>query len=464
MSKQAVIDTTQARRVPSGPKGYPVVGLIPRLMRDMMGTYREAAELGGIVELDMGLRKGYLVTDPDLLRYILLDNYKNYVKGEQMDVIRPLLGNGLFLSEGDFWFAQRRLMQPAFYRPKLSNLAELMVNATQAVADRWETLPAGEHVNMLYEMRQVTQMVIVEAMFSTSISREETIRAGEALDFALLTLVERSITPLSVPEWLPTAKNRRLQESLATLDEFVYRFINERRELIKQTEDGFDPTGDLLSMLMNVRYEDTGEGMTDEQLRDEVMTMFLAGHETTANTLSWTWYLLAEHPEVEEQIHEELDRVLGGRRPTFEDLDRLDYTRMVIDEVLRVYPPVWMTARQAVEDDVIGGYTIPAGSMLMLGFYFLHHNPRYWDAPEAFRPERFTEEANKARPRWVYLPFGGGPRVCIGQHFALMEAQLALALLAQKFRARVMPGRDVSMQLMGTLQPTGGLWMTLEQR
>lgn len=465
MSNQTnVRDAQQTRPVPQGPKGYPLVGLIPRIMRDMMGTYREAAQVGGIVEMDLGLRKAYLLTDPELIKHVLLDNYRNYVKGEQMDTIRPLLGNGLFLSEGDFWFTQRRLMQPAFHRPKLAGLADVMVGATQMVIDRWQTQPPGQRVNMMYEMRQITQSVIVQAMFSTSISREETIRAGEALDYALLTLVERSISPLSVPEWLPTARNRRLHEALATLDEVVYRFIEERRELVSRTEDGYDPTGDLLSMLMNVRYEDTGEGMSDKQLRDEVMTMFLAGHETTANTLTWAWYLLSEHPEVEARLHAELDDVLGGRPPAFADLDRLDYTRMVIEETLRMYPPVWTTGRQSLKEDVIGGYTIPAGSMLMLSFYFMHHDPAYWDEPEAFRPERFSEEASKDRPRWAYLPFGGGPRVCIGQHFALMEAQLVLSLIAQTYAPRMAPGQEIDLRLMGTLQPSEGPWMLLERR
>jgi len=453
-----------ARQVPPGPKGYPLVGLIPRLMRDMMGTYREAAQIGGIVEMDLGMQRAYLLTDPELIKHVLLDNYRNYVKGEQLDSIRPLLGNGLFLSEGDFWFTQRRLMQPAFYRPKLSGLADVMVEAAQMVVDRWEAQPPDQPVNMMYEMRQITQSVIVQAMFSTSISREETIRAGEALDYALLTLVERSITPFSMPEWLPTARNRRLREALATLDEVVYRFIDERRALVSRTEDGYDPTGDLLSMLINVRYEDTGEGMSDQQLRDEVMTMFLAGHETTANTLTWVWYLLSQHPEIEARLHAELDDVLGGRAPTFADLDTLAYTRMVIEETLRMYPAVWMTGRQSIEEDVIGSYTIPADSMLMLSFYFMHHDPTYWDEPEVFRPERFSEGGAQDRPRWAYLPFGGGPRVCIGQHFALMEAQLVLALIAQRYAPRLVPGQPIDLRLMGTLQPKEGPWMLLERR
>jgi cytochrome P450 len=339
-----------------------------------------------------------------------------------------------------------------------------MVEAAQMVVDRWEAQPPDQPVNMMYEMRQITQSVIVQAMFSTSISREETIRAGEALDYALLTLVERSITPFSMPEWLPTARNRRLREALATLDEVVYRFIDERRALVSRTEDGYDPTGDLLSMLINVRYEDTGEGMSDQQLRDEVMTMFLAGHETTANTLTWVWYLLSQHPEIEARLHAELDDVLGGRAPTFADLDTLAYTRMVIEETLRMYPAVWMTGRQSIEEDVIGGYTIPADSMLMLSFYFMHHDPTYWDEPEVFRPERFSEGGAQDRPRWAYLPFGGGPRVCIGQHFALMEAQLVLALIAQRYAPRLVPGQPIDLRLMGTLQPKEGPWMLLERR
>jgi cytochrome P450 len=255
-----------------------------------------------------------------------------------------------------------------------------------------------------------------------------------------------------------------LKESLEILDKTVYRFINERRALMAESEDGLDPTGDLLSMLMNVRYEDTGEGMDDKQLRDEVMTMFLAGHETTANTLVWAYYALSQHPDVEVKMLSELDHVLEGRRPTFEDLSELPYTRMVIDESLRRYPPIWMTGRTALEDDIIDGYHIPKDSMLMICFYLLHTNPEYWDDPLVFRPERFSPEESTGRPRNIYYPFGHGPRRCIGEHFALMEAQLAMALIGQNYRLRLAPGEVVELSPKGTLQPKQGPLMVLEHR
>lgn len=465
MHNQVMSDAFDAvKQVPDGPTGYPIVGLIPRLMRDILGTYREAAQYGDLVTMDLGPSKAYLLVHPDHFRHVLQDNYRNYIKGRQLESIKPLLGNGLFLAEGDFWFTQRRLMQPAFYRPALAGLADLMVNAAQMVLDRWADTPADKPVNMMYEMRQITQTVIVQAMFSTSISREETDAAGAALDFALSKLIERSIVPFSAPEWLPTAANIRLRRSMETLDNLVYRFIEERRQKIAASADGFDPTGDLLSMLLNVRYEDTGEGMSDQQLRDEVMTMFLAGHETTANTLTWVWYLLSQHPEVEAKLHNELAQVLSGRAPAFADLNDLSYTRMVIEETLRLYSPVWMTAREALADDVIGGYYVPAGSMLMLGFFLLHTDPRWWENPQNFDPERFSPERLAERPRYTYLPFGRGPRVCIGEHFAMMEAQLVLALIAQRYRPRLTPGQEVKLRPMGTLQPLKGPFMTVEAR
>ncbi len=457
-------EAATAKPVPYGPRGVPILGLLPELARDILGTYRAAAQYGDLVELNMGLRKAFLVSHPDYIKHVLQDNYKNYTKGEQMDVIRPLLGNGLFLSEGEFWFQQRKLMQPAFYRPALAGLTDVMTGATQMVLDRWQTATPGKPVDMLFEMRQITQTVIVQAMFSTSINREETDAAGNALDYALRTLIERSIMPFSAPEWLPTAKNRRLRAAMETLDRLVYRFIEKRRQKIAQSEDGFDSTGDLLSMLLNARYEDTGEGMSDQQLRDEVMTMFLAGHETTATTLSWVWILLDQHPEVQAKLHEELDRVLGGRIPRFDDLSNLPYTRMILQETLRVYPPVWMTARQAINEDVIGGYYIPKGSFLMLAFFLLHDDPRFWENPRQFDPKRFSEEQSAERPRFAYLPFGRGPRVCIGEHFALMEAQLVLAMISQRYHLRMAPEQSIDVYPMGTLQPLKGPFMLLEQR
>lgn len=453
-----------ARPVPSGPRGYPVVGLIPDLARDILGTYRRASAYGEMVALPMGPTTGYLVTHPDHMKHVLQDNYRNYTKGQQMDVIRPLLGNGLFLSEGEFWFQQRRLMQPAFYRPALSGLTDIMTDATNIVINRWDAYPPEKSFNIMAEMRHITQTVIVRAMFSTSISREDTNSAGNALDFVLTTLVERAIVPFSAPEWLPTAKNRRLRASMQTLNALVNRFIEERRRLVANTPDGIDPSGDLLSMLMNVRYEDTGGGMTDQQLRDEVMTMFLAGHETTATSLAWVWILLSRHPQVEAKLHAELDRVLGGRMPTFEDLKNLPYTNMVIQETMRIYPPVWMTARQAIADDVVGGYYVPAGSLLLLAIYLLHSNPAYWENPEQFNPERFAPENAEKIGRFTYLPFGRGPRTCIGEHFAMMEAALVLAMIAQRYYVRLAAGQEVKMRPMGALQPLNGPLVTLQPR
>jgi cytochrome P450 len=439
-----------------GPKGYPLVGIIPKIGRDPLAFFvRMMEEYGDLVYLNMGFRGMYLVSEAEGLKYILQDNNRNYGKG--YDVTKPLIGNGLVTSEGEFWRRQRRLMQPMFHRQKINQFSEVMVDTTNEIIASWEanTRQSAE-LDVAAEMTRITQQVIARTMFSTDVG-DQTDVLCEAFDNGLEYLNQHMFNPLPFIDKLPTATNRRFKHSLALLNEVMYGLINARR-------NSGDNPGDLLSMLLQARDEETGEGMSDEQIRDEVLTIFFAGHETTASTLSWTWYLLSQYPEVEARMVAELADVLGGRMPTFEDFPRLVYTRRVVDEVLRLYPPAWMFARTVLEDDEVCGYHVPAGSMLMLSPYVTHRNPAYWDAPETFDPDRFLPERVAERPKYAYFPFGGGPRLCIGRDFALMEAVLVIAVIAQQYQLRLAPGREVHAQPIATLRPRPGVFVNISRR
>jgi cytochrome P450 len=293
-------------------------------------------------------------------------------------------------------------------------------------------------------------------MFSSDIDRDA-LAAGDAFTYVLEFMSSRSISLIDIPLFVPTRANRQYRDSMATLEGYLGRVIHERRERPGDHDD-------LLAMLLAARDPETGEPMSDQQLFDEVVTLFFAGHETTAQALTWTWYLLAQHPAAESQLHDEVDRVLGGRLVTADDVTQLEYTRMVVEEAMRLYPPIWVFVRDAYEDDVIGDYHIPAGSMIVLSQYITHRHPDLWQEPERFDPERFRPERAKERPRYAYFPFGGGPRICLGIHFALLEAVVAVAMLAQRYRLRLVHGQHIEPKMVGTLRPSAPVMMTLEQR
>jgi cytochrome P450 len=370
--------------------------------------------------------------------------------------LRDTLGNGLLTSEGAFWLRQRRLAQPAFHHQRVRAMADTMIDCTAQMLDRWAAVAArGGTIRVVDEMMAVTQAIIVRTMFSTDL--------GETAEIVNRTwpIINRRIgetfwaTKLETS--LPLPANRRFRRALAELDGVVYRIIAGRR-------GGRGEHDDLLAMLLSARDEETGAGMTDRQLRDEVMTMLLAGHETTSLALSWTYYLLARHPEVEARIADEVDRVVGGSRPSFAHLERLTTTRQAIEESLRLYPPAWGFSRQAIADDEIGGYRVPKGSLAFVIPFVVHRRPAWWPDPERFDPDRFTPERDAARPRFAYFPFGGGPRGCIGNQFAMMEAQLIVAAVAQRFRVAVVPGQEVRAEPLITLRPAPDIMARLEVR
>ena len=431
-----------------------LLGSASEMQRDPLGFLIRTQQSGEVVRLRFVFSPAYLISRPESIKYVLQEHARNYNKDLfTYKMFQPMLGQGLLINDGPSWLHQRRLIQPAFHRKRLTTYGTLMTDATVAMLERWQACSErGMPLNMAEEMMRLTLRIVGQALFSLDLS-QETSTIGSAVT-TLLELfgdyVFRPFPPLSVP----TPRNRRIQRTIHVLDQLVYRMIAERRTL--QTEGR-----DLLSMLLLAQDEETGQGMNDRQVRDEVMTLLLAGHETTANTLTWTWYLLSQYPEAERRLHAELDEVLGGRVPTVEDLPELKYTRMVLEEALRLYPPAPILSRKAIAADELQGYPIAANSMIMISPYAVHRHPALWEEPERFDPERFTPERAATRPAYAYFPFGGGPRVCIGNHFAMMEAQLILSTVAQRYQLRLIPGHPVEPQMLVTLRPRYGLTMTI---
>jgi cytochrome P450 len=359
------------------------------------------------------------------------------------------LGNSLVNSDGEFWKQQRKLMQPAFHHNRIQSYAETMVDYTVKLMESW-----GDEVDIDVEMMNVTLRIASKTLFDADI--EDSGNIQEAMAMFQEDLGKAAKSPPLLPDWMPTQSNRNRKRINAMLDEVVLKIIADRRA------EGNEDRGDLLSMLMQATYED-GSHMSDQQLRDEVLTLFIAGHETTAITLSWSLYLLATHPEAEQKIMEELDTVLGGRLPEMRDMGRLTYTNMVIQEAMRLYPPAWQTQREALEDVEIGGYTIKKGSTIMVSPYLTHHDARWWENPEEFIPERFAPENMKEQHKYAYFPFGGGPRICIGNQFATMEAVLVLATLMQRCTFTLATGQDIQPTPLATLRSKNGIKMWVRQ-
>jgi cytochrome P450 len=442
---------------PPSPHGYPVVGALPHLMLDPARfCTRMMIEHNDLVCLDLGFGSIYLVTLPDHIHHVMVANNDNYWKGDVFERTRFLFGNGLVVNEGEGWRRQRRLIQPAFAHRRVAALVPIMHSVVEKRLAGWEAASeAGEALEIGHEMMSLTLGIILKTMFSLSIDESELEVMARSFNTALEQITIRMATYF-LPEWAPLPHQRACREAVATLDKIVYRIIQERRQ------SGQDPD-DLLSMLLSARDEETGEGMTDLEIRDEVMVTLFGGYEATADALTWTWHLLDEHPAVDETMREEMTAVLGGRIPTFEDLTRLPYTTQVLQESMRLYPPFWFYNRTARGDDEIGGYKIPAGSQLLICPYATHRHPDFWDIPEAFHPERFEPAQIASRPRHSYIPFGTGQRMCIGRHLAMMEMQLILAVVAQKYRPRLAPGWFVVPKVGTSLRAKGGMWMIPER-
>jgi cytochrome P450 len=426
--------------IPPGPKGRFLSGHLSEMRRDLLGFYlRCARDYGDCSTMLFGLKRILFVNHPSLIEQVL--HSRNFTKHYALRMNRLLLGNGLLTSEGDFWLRQRRLIQPVFQRERILSYAPDMTACTERHIDAWRD---GDVRDLHAEMRKLTLAIATKTLFGVD-AGDQAEAVGRALHDAMHTFGRRFFRIIPIPERVPTPGNWRIRKAIRRLDAILYGFINRRRA------DG--EQNDLLSILLHARHENDGSGMTDRQLRDEAMTLFLAGHETTALALSWGWYLLAQHAEVVEKLQAELQRTLGGRTPTVADLPSLPYTEAIVQEIMRLYPPAYAIGRQAILPCTIGGYTVPAGGTVLMSQWVVHRDPRYYDDPERFYPDRWLDGSTKSLPRYAYFPFGGGQRVCIGNTFALMELPLVLATIAQRFRFTLNPGPAVLPKPQLTLQP-----------
>ena len=451
----AVTAPRDARTAP-GPGFFELVARVRTVHENPLGILvADHARWGDVLRYRRPDRVMHLLAHPDHVRHVLETHHVNYRRSELYAKMRPVLGDGLVTADGPAWQRQRRLIQPAFARQRVAALATIMSDECERLVRTWQERPP-QVVDVAVEMMRLTLSIAGRSLFHADVSGfADTI--GHALKTAL-DEVDRRVDELwSWPEWLPVARNRAFKKAVAALDSVVFGIIEERRRAA-------EPSDDVLSLLMHARDPETGAGMSDRQLRDEVLTLLLAGHETTANWLTWTWYLLGQHPDVERRMHDELARVLGSRPPALEDLPKLGFVRQVTDEALRLYPPVWAIDRGVVEDDVVNGFKIPAGSVVILSQYITHRHPDVWREPGRFDPDRFTAEASARRPKHAFFPFGGGPRQCIGTSFAAQEALLVLASLAQRVRFSPVNDKPVELDAGVTLRPRHGMTMKLALR
>lgn len=444
------------RRMPPGPKGLPLVGVSFELLGDALTLLRRVArEYGDIVRIPVAFGDRILLNHPDWIEQLLVVQQSKFHKSTlSKEATERLLGQGLLISEGEFWRRQRRLAQPAFHRARINEYAATMMEITRAHVDDWRT---GEVRDVAHEMMSLTLDIAVRTLFGTTLPGEAE-QVGRAVSFLMRYSLGRARSPVAIPASWPTPRNRRADREYELLDSVVYRIIDERRA---QGNSAQHP--DLLSLLMGAMDED-GSQMTPKQLRDEIMTLFLAGHETTALALSWTWYLLSENRAAESRLHEELSGVLAGRGPGVADLEKLPYLQAVVSESLRLYPPAYLLARTSIAPCNIGGYDFPTGTTVLASQWVMHRDARYFDNPDAFRPERWLDGLAGRLPAGAYFPFGDGPRRCIGQSFALMESALVLATVAQHFQFRLVPGHPVVPEPLVTLRPRHGIRMTFEAR
>jgi cytochrome P450 len=443
-------------RQPPGPKGPPIVGMALKIRRDPLNALRTFARVyGDIVRFHVLMQERILLNHPDFIEQVLVIQQNKFHKSElTRRITARMLGQGLLTSEGDFWRRQRRLVQPAFHRSRINEYGATMREITQEHISGWSD---GEVRDLAEEMTALTLNNAVSTLFSTALPGEAQ-QVGRAMTFLMRYSLARQRLPIRIPENWPTLKNRRATRDLAFMDSLVYRMIEERK-----SENSSNSRADLLSLLMGAMDED-GSRMTQKQLHDEAMTLFIAGHETTAQMLAWTWYALGDHPRAEARLHAELDEVLGGRPPDAADFVRLPYLQAVTSEILRLYPPAYITAREVIEPCQIGEYEFLPGTTILFSQWVAHRDRRYFDDPDTFRPERWIEGLANRLPAGAYYPFGDGPRRCIGQGFALLEAGIVIATLAQRFQFRLVPGHPVVAEPLVTLRPRHGIRMTLHAR
>ncbi len=441
--------------LPPGPKGLPIVGNAFEPRGDPIGYFTKCIrEYGDIVFLRFLGVPMCLLNRPECIESVLVTQHSNFEKSKDYRALRRVLGNGLLTSEGEFWRRQRKLVQPAFHQERIAAYTEVMVAYTERMLASWKD---GQGLDVHEAMMRLTLDIVAKTLFDTDVSREAE-DVGAALQFLMGKFMRQAAFAFLLPASIPIPTTRRLRRAVGQLDKVIYEIIRRRRASRTMS-------GDLLSVLLQAQ-DDEGLGMTDRQLHDEIMTLFLAGHETTANALSWTWLLLGQHPEVEEKLVEELQRVLGGRAPTASALPRLTYTEMVLREAMRLYPPVWVIGRRALAPFRMGNYELPAETNVVMSQLITHRDAKYFPEPERFDPDRWrpNDPRNLSLPRFAYFPFGGGPRVCIGAGFSMMEAVLLLATIAQKFKLTLVPGQTIEKLPSVTLRPKSGIRVVLHRR
>jgi cytochrome P450 len=442
---------------PPGPPSRWPGGHAASLINAPLQLFRRCAqEYGDIASVRVFNRRVYVLSNPDYIKHVLVANQKNYEKGRALGATRQVIGEGLLTSEGDFHHQQRFMMQPAFHRHQVAGYAETMSRLTQAHVAGWRN---GQSLDLHQEMMQVTMKIAAQTLFGADISPNYK-KLTAALNDLMNDFTFLDATPVGqLLSRMPTRRNFWRKRRLDTLDDAIYGFIRAGREKGQEQYN-------LLAMLLAAHLTEGQPRLSLGQIRDEVMTLFIAGHETTANAIVWTFYLLAQHPAIEARLQAEVDAVLGGRLPTAEDARQLKYTRMVLSEAMRLYPPAWAIGRRAVADDEIGGYKIPANAGVVFSQWVMHRHPLYWREPLAFQPERFDPDLDPQpkRPRYAYFPFGGGARACIGEAFAWLEGVLLIAMLAQQFRFEVPPNVPVEPQPGITLRPKYGLPVVVKQR
>jgi len=412
-------------------------------------------DYGDLVSFRLATRQFYLFSHPKLIEQALIrqsDIFKKIYNPEKPTGIALILGQGLVTSQGDLWQRQRRLMQPVFQRSNVTTLLPLMVTAGNNMLNRWRQLGEGAHLNLSHEMTRLTLEVITQTMFSTSVL-DKIEHISPSLDTLLRHAIKSIVNPLTLPLYVPTPANQKFKRALETMDDVIYGIIDQRRTALSGQND-------LLDMLLKARDDSSGEKMTDKQIRDEVITIFSAGHETTANWLSWTLYLLARHPGVLARVRQELDGLPQGRIPNAEDLQQLAYTRAVLSESLRLRPPAGFLLRKVDKDTEVDGFLLKAGRSAIFSIYNLHHHADFWQQPEQFDPDRFSLPQKK----YSFIPFGTGERICIGSHFALMESQLLLSMIVQHCDLQLLDPDEVGIEMAVTLRPKGGIPVRIKWR
>jgi len=457
---------TEIEKLPLAPKatgGWPIGSARP-FTADPIGFFAKyIPKYGGVFQLTSVFFKLIpnfetlaIVSDPKVVKHIMQDNNKNYVKSYGYRVLKVLLGEGLLTSEGDFWRKQRRLIQPAFHRERLASFVKVKADAGQALVDKWNALPDGAEINVSKDLMETTLDIVCRAMFSSDVGDAMDV-VNREFDKANEMLINRITSPLPLPLWMPLPSVKNEKRTYAAIKQVVADIIEKRRNANGKYHD-------LLAMLMEMEDADTGEKMSTQQIQDEVITIFLAGHETTAVALAWLLHCLDENPEIEAKLLEEAERVLQGRTPGLEDLRALEYTKMVIDETLRLYPPAWVIGRHALGEDRLGNFRILKNTNCLIPVQYIHRDPQHWKDSEKFIPERFSAENSKGRHKFVYFPFGGGPRLCVGNNFALMEMQLIVPMLVRAFKLRKPSGFTVKEDPLITMRPTPHMKMVISKR